>query len=151
MTATIEAPAPTKPCADCGAPERAPGSSYCRPCKRRKWNEWWHSKGKLNEELVERRAAFDKTYNRGWKLEKTYGITLEDFDRILESQGGVCAICKRSAEETGSENLHVDHDHTTGVVRGLLCRSCNRGIGYLADSPERLRSAVAYLMAGGQA
>lgn len=83
-------------------------------------------------------------------LPKNYNITSEDYAAILQRQVGVCAICRREPFEidgrTGRlRQLAVDHDHETGKVRGLLCGSCNRGVGYLQDDPELLRSAISYL------
>ncbi len=81
---------------------------------------------------------------------RKYGITIADWHRMFDAQGGVCAICRRP-ETTGQygkpSRLSVDHCHETGRVRGLLCRSCNRGIGNLSDDPLRLRSAAEYLEA----
>ena len=62
---------------------------------------------------------------------KAYGITPEDYDRMLEEQGGRCAMCRTDdpGGHGGVKHFHVDHDHETGVVRGLLCDTCNRGLG----------------------
>lgn len=79
---------------------------------------------------------------RRYRLKKKYGVSLEDYELMLASQGGVCAIC---AEAPGKGVLHVDHCHTTGRVRGLLCHKCNKALGLFADSPERLHSAATYL------
>lgn len=68
-----------------------------------------------------------------------YGLTDDAYRSMLDSQSNTCAICK---EET---QLHVDHDHSTGRVRGLLCGPCNRGIGMLRDSVPRLEAAIEYL------
>jgi hypothetical protein len=78
-------------------------------------------------------------------LRQTYGITTDDYDCLLNSQGGVCAICQsiESGAETGV--FHVDHDHETGSVRGLLCCRCNQGLGLLRDNASALRSAAAYV------
>jgi len=76
-------------------------------------------------------------------LLRDYGITAEDYDAMFSSQGGTCAICKRSQ----TKRLHVDHDHSTGAVRGLLCRACNTAIGMFEDDTERLRNAITYLEA----
>jgi hypothetical protein len=75
---------------------------------------------------------------------KLYGITPQDFRRMLAKQGGVCAICK-GPEPTGMA-LAVDHDHVTGRVRGLLCSNCNKGLGCFKDSPCALRTAALYLL-----
>ena len=73
---------------------------------------------------------------------KRYDLTVEQYDELLAEQGGVCAICKGPSTEKG---YHVDHDHVTKRVRGLLCSRCNVGLGQFKDSPDRLRVAVEYL------
>lgn len=91
--------------------------------------------------------------SRANTLLKTYGITVEQYDRMLVSQAGVCAICHKP-ESMGrlgvTRNLCVDHDHITGKVRGLLCASCNFAIGKLGDDPETIRSAAEYLIAAAE-
>lgn len=87
------------------------------------------------------------TWHRNHKLLTKYGLTLEDFEAMLERQGGGCAICE--APPTGEGNrgrLHVDHDHATGRVRGLLCHRCNWGIGHFGDSAEVMQKAYRYLV-----
>jgi hypothetical protein len=76
-----------------------------------------------------------------------YGITLDDYQRMHARQQGECAICER--HETSVGPLVVDHDHDSGKVRGLLCHSCNRGLGQFKDDPELLRAASAYLVERG--
>jgi len=73
-----------------------------------------------------------------------YGITLEEYEVLLIKQNNVCAICSAS---TGSNNkrLAVDHNHQTGVVRGLLCDDCNIGLGKFKDNPNLLIKAINYL------
>lgn len=84
------------------------------------------------------------------KLKTTYGITLDDYDSLLEEQKGVCAICgkkevlKQKGKET-PQDLAVDHCHATGKVRGLLCRKCNTGIGNFHDSEEIMLKAIQYI------
>ena len=70
-----------------------------------------------------------------------YGITQEEYDKILKSQNNCCAICKIEFYKTP----HIDHCHETKIVRGLLCSNCNSGIGLLGDDPRRLRAATQYL------
>lgn len=80
-----------------------------------------------------------------WKLiESRYKLTKEEYIEILYAQGGVCGICSTVKPGRGSR-LHVDHDHKTGKVRGLLCDKCNRGLGYFNDNPGILYSAYEYL------
>ena len=98
--------------------------------------------------------AWQRQYNAGRKrenrdthLRRTFGITLEDFEAMLSAQGGGCAICGRAAPEGTS--LHVDHDHETGVVRGLLCFTCNGALGMFTENEEYLARATEYVSSGG--
>ncbi len=84
-----------------------------------------------------------KEYFKNWKLLKKYGITLEDYKQLAESQAGRCAICGRLPGP--GKSLVVDHDHATDEVRGLLCNDCNIGIGKLGDDADALRRALNYL------
>lgn len=79
-----------------------------------------------------------------YRLRKTYGITLAEYDRVLAYQGGACAICKR-VPAPGKPRLAVDHDHRTGLLRGLLCWLCNRAIGKFHDDTQRLVNAAEYV------
>jgi len=78
-------------------------------------------------------------------LKRKYGLTQACFDTLLAGQDHKCAICG-TTEPTGMHNQwHVDHNHETGDVRGILCDSCNRGIGLLQDSHENCLNAAVYL------
>ncbi len=74
---------------------------------------------------------------------RTFGITADAVDRLLQAQGGGCAICGAAPARLAS--MHVDHDHGTGVIRGILCINCNQGIGKFAEDADRLRRAAEYL------
>lgn len=82
---------------------------------------------------------------------RRYGITPEDAQKLWETQSGKCAICGEQMVGHGYKSsvkgakAHLDHSHKTGRVRGYLCGNCNRGMGYLGDSIENLRSAILYL------
>lgn len=83
-------------------------------------------------------------------LKKKYGINLDQYNILLESQNGVCAICKKPEVDVcnkkgGVRNLAVDHDHVTGRVRGLLCRGCNQGLGNFKENIDALVESVSYL------
>ncbi len=84
-----------------------------------------------------KRVAWAK---RIWKL---FRLTAEDYDRILAHQGGVCYVCGKPPKS--SKRLAVDHDHRSGLVRGLLCNFCNRAIGVLRDNLEKFARIVEYL------
>lgn len=89
----------------------------------------------------------EATSLRHWRnnIKARYGLTLEEFEEILELQGGVCAICKQPEKDRYKRRLCVDHDHETGKVRGLLCHMCNTALGKFSDDPDRLDAAAAYL------
>src|SRR5439155_14116970 len=86
-----------------------------------------------------RRARND----RNSYLKRKYGITLEDYDRMLAEQVGVCAICGR--QPTKGISLHVDHHHGSSAIRGLLCFRCNNAVGDFGDDPNALRRAADYI------
>jgi len=94
-------------------------------------------------------ARLERRDNRGLVLQR-YDMTRQGYDRMLAAQGGMCRICRTDRPGTKSgrgrtPRFCVDHDHRTGRVRGLLCRSCNSGIGHLQDDPSILARAIAYL------
>ena len=72
-------------------------------------------------------------------------MTVEQYDAMLIGQNYVCAICNKSEKSSTKGVLFIDHDHKTGKVRGLLCDTCNRGLGYFYDDKSLLRNAVEYL------
>lgn len=74
-----------------------------------------------------------------------YGITLEEYNQLLENQNGGCAICGTANAGKDRKYFCIDHNHKTGKVRGLLCPKCNQGIGLLQDSPRILIAAAEYL------
>lgn len=72
-----------------------------------------------------------------------YGLTLAQYEGLIEEQDGACLICAFKPELP--DDLNIDHNHDTGEVRGLLCRACNHGLGVFQDSPALLDAAAAYL------
>jgi recombination endonuclease VII len=83
----------------------------------------------------------DKSKARERELKRKYGLSLADFDAILAHQGGACAICR----ERFTKTPHVDHDHDTHVMRGLLCHDCNKGLGCFDDDIDIMQAAIDYL------
>lgn len=81
--------------------------------------------------------------HRAQKLRKRYGLSLKDYDRMVFIQGGRCAICQRPPPV--GKRLEVDHCHTTGVLRGLLCGFCNRALGLFRDNPGSIERAMRYI------
>ena len=126
-------------CADCGVrvESRATNRKRCDPC------------GVSVEKERNRKRNEAVTAAGGWAadtLRRKYGWTVDDFQTQLEAQGGACAIC-RDTVPGGHNYWHVDHDHSTGKVRGILCHNCNLGVGNAADDPKRLRAMARYLRA----
>jgi hypothetical protein len=77
-------------------------------------------------------------------LKRTYGLTVEQYEAMLDAQGGVCFICR---ETPGDLPLHVDHDHASGGLRKLLCIRCNNALGLFQESPQLFQAAADYLRA----
>lgn len=126
----------------------------CKVCNSAISNQW-HRKRAEDPEYRERknqrardwRAAnqgeqLTRAY-KGYNLRQLYGITFEHFEEMLAAQGGRCAIC--SERFRSGFTTHVDHDHATGRVRGILCDACNNGLGRFRDNPEVLQRAARYL------
>jgi hypothetical protein len=111
--------------------------SRCKACKTRDRHEW----RSRNPEADRQRDWANPQKERERHLVRKYGVSLSDYDRMMEKQGGSCAICRKTQERA----FDVDHNHKTGAVRGLLCTSCNRMLGHAGDSPETLRAAADYL------
>ncbi|GAB4584441.1 hypothetical protein Ntsu_22730 [Nocardia sp. IFM 10818] len=91
-----------------------------------------------------KKRTIRRDYSHEKHIGETYGITKEEYWAIYEAQGRKCAICRRA---TGvRKKLSVDHDHATGMVRGLLCTMCNRNVlGHLRDEPEAFDRGKRYL------
>jgi hypothetical protein len=97
---------------------------YCKPCHNR-----------IGRETKQRLYGGTRHYH----LLRRYGITGAQADEMIHDQGGRCAICRERPAE------HVDHDHVSGAVRGMLCFNCNGGLGQFRDRTELLRAAAEYL------
>ena len=91
------------------------------------------------------KAKRDPERSRDLHLQRQYGISLADFNRMVLAQGSQCACCP-ATEPGGKHNQWcVDHDHATGKVRQLLCKNCNIVLGIVDDDPDHLLSLVQYL------
>lgn len=91
------------------------------------------------------RSDARRTSQRTRNLRDQYEITPEQWDQLFKSQGGKCASCGDVPPEDAKRRFHVDHNHDTGSVRGILCHSCNVALGHLKESHSRIRSLLAYL------
>lgn len=101
---------------------------------------------KLNPNYGREQYVKRREQNRESTWKRRYGINRADYEARLRDQGGACAICGTTEIGRGHSYFHVDHDHTTGKVRGLLCDLCNRGLGYFKDSTKNLGNAMDYLI-----
>lgn len=117
--------------------------------ERAKANKQRHREKNLDKVRAASAAAIAKKRKenpekfRDSQLKAVYGITLAERNAMEQSQGGLCAIC--NSKPKNGRPLHIDHDHTTGQVRSLLCGHCNSMLGYASDSIFRLHAAIAYL------
>lgn len=82
-------------------------------------------------------------YDRAWNLRNKFGLSMEDFDALYERQGKGCAICGAAKTVGKRGHLHVDHDHISGNVRGLLCQRCNTALGLLGDQKSAVKKWTA--------
>jgi len=131
-------------------------SSWCRECKAASSRASYqaHREERIaaakkygeehrEERLLRERGRYHEE-RRAQRMLARYGITVEQYDEMLATQGGGCAICGSAADGNG-RYLHIDHDHETGAVRGILCSNCNRALGHLRDEPALIEIAMEYL------
>lgn len=126
-------------CKRCGAEKMAsqmrPDYRYiCLDCFSKTGNEW-----------QDRNPIAAARHKRNHHLLKKFGMTVTEAERVLSEQGDVCAICRQSMSDRRGFQPHVDHDHATGHVRGILCFHCHAGLGQFGDNLDRLRAAITYL------
>lgn len=120
---------------------RSAGKTLCPRCQEWVADDDWY----IRPDAGTRTSYCKKCHaedGRERRLRKMFSLTSADYDRILEHQGGVCYICGRPPKNV---RLAVDHDHKTGLIRGLLCWTCNSGLGKWKDDPDRLLRAASYL------
>ena len=109
-------------------------SSRCKTCHNAAGQKW-----------AQRNKDKRRQVHVASHLKRTYGITVEAYDSLREQQGYSCAICGIHESKAAHGRLCVDHCHSTGNVRGLLCNKCNSAIGLLGDNRATLASAINYL------
>lgn len=121
-------------------------NNLCYLCNRERVKAW----RKLNPEkrqlqiIREANSQTKKEYNQNKHLKNTYGISIEDYNNLYNIQQGLCLICKTHQSKI-ERRFHLDHCHTTGKIRGLLCPECNRLLGCAKDNTEILKNAIIYL------
>lgn len=117
------------------------------PEKQREHNKKWTTNNKAWRQEYNKKNR-EKIYNtnRNHTLKRLYGITLEEYNTLFLNQKGCCSICEvHQLDLTDPRALAVDHNHTTGKVRGLLCSTCNKALGLFNDSIDLLMKATNYL------
>lgn len=139
----------------------------CRTCYNARANEYYQANKERISARSRERWATDPEYaqrkrdiarrsrdadptgrrKKGYDLKGAYGITIDQYEALAESQNHLCAICGASTQSERNRRLHldVDHDHDSKIVRGLLCNACNLGIGKFNDDPVMLEKAARYL------
>lgn len=116
--------------------------SRCKQCNKESTQAWQKENSKRFEESWKARDELNrKNGHTKFRRAKRYGLTIEELDNLLKEAGGVCKICPREPIKW----LVIDHDHVTGVVRGVLCERCNQGLGLFNDNVEWLQNAIKYL------
>lgn len=139
-------------------------ASYCKSCYADlAAAQYQKTKAKRDAQMAAWRAANREkwnAYSQNWyrnnprtatntRIKKRYGITIDDYESLIAAQGDACAIC--GGHERNGTLFSVDHDHDTGKVRGLLCRTCNAAIGLFQERIDLIESALSYLRRGGTA
>lgn len=119
--------------------QRGKPRSICKNCRKLESKEWYKNNKERKRELSRKYKQTKKSQD----LQRTYGITMEQYLEMCQDQNNVCKICEKP--QTTERSLCVDHCHDTGIVRGLLCDKCNRGLGLLGDTEDSIQSALTYL------
>ena len=161
----------TKPCPKCGEFTRYVSSYSCyacsikrgleklsnselmRPYRTKRKNSHrlkkWRKNNPIKVKEQKQRAVswYDKHPDRYFKayILKRYGLTVDEYDNIIKQQSNLCAICYTDFQFLSKKKIHIDHDHKTNKVRGILCHNCNAGLGLFKDNPLFLQKAIQYL------
>jgi len=112
---------------------------YCRSCHNKRSLDY---RNKNTEVLKDRQRTLygnNKHTFKAKRIKQRYGITMEQVENLRDQQGGLCAICKLEPAS------HIDHDHVTDRVRGLLCNNCNTGLGMFQDNASLMAAGIKYL------
>ena len=132
-------------CEDCGEEIRRTGTNHkrCEECAKKRRKEYEQSPEYKAAQKKYNQSPEYKAAQKKRRLKREYDITLDQYNEMLDAQDGRCAVC--GIVFVGTKPPHIDHDHVTLKVRGLLCAQCNSGLGQFKDSPIILRRALAYL------
>ena len=146
-------------CKKCSEPitnlNRPKSGTVCKVCIK-KWHAEHYQRPEIKQRHLEQGRKWrtlnkEKSHIQDLKsrLKKEYGITVGEYEAILKSQHNKCAICKSdSPKRKSSRGFFVDHNHNTGLIRGLLCHRCNLAVGWVEDSPDLILSLANYIACG---
>jgi len=104
-------------------------------------------KGRITKSAGRFGVRYGRRIRKNTALMNGHGITLDELERMYENQKGICLIC---GKEIKGKNCHVDHNHETGKIRGLLCSNCNTGLGLFQDKSRLLIVAAKYVINDGE-
>lgn len=117
-----------------------------QPEQKRQRDLIWRNRNKAYKNAQDRkRYHLGKDVFRERNLKALYGISISEYNILLESQGGRCAVCRKTQTDNRGRHFFVDHCHSTGRIRGLLCYNCNSAIGMAHDDIELLKKLTQYL------
>ena len=159
----------TKTCSVCetSIEHKRSDAKYCSPaCRRSEYHTKYYQDNKdayAERGKVRRESDRDgyRKYHREYhhnnkdkkrdaQLKYEYGVSLVEYNTMFEQQGMCCAACKSDVNQgLIGKNFPLDHCHSTGKVRGVLCTNCNKALGLLADNPERVLNLYKYLLDNG--
>ena len=115
--------------------------TWCKACCEKEFGE----ENRVRKEMdAEHRAKYREESREAMRVSK-YGMDNELYETVMQFQDQNCAICTKPRPEEHEPQFHIDHDHNTNTVRGILCSNCNVGLGNFMDNTEILRSAIIYL------
>ena len=118
--------------------------SKCKSCCRKYYNSRYASKKAHVRRIQAKSLIKNQNGRKNALLKYFFGITLDQYNEILASQNGKCAICYKPPDK---RRLCVDHDHKSGKIRGLLCHQCNHAIGLFYENKQVMKNAIGYLNA----
>lgn len=135
-------------CTKCG--QNPATKSWCKACTKDYTDQWYLRNKQKHQKLTSKRRNGEnrtrfQAQSRNSRFKSKYGINEEQRNQLLENQQSKCAICGDHENETPKKTLAIDHCHTTGAVRGLLCIRCNNLLGFARDDISILETAIQYL------
>lgn len=131
-------------------PKQSQGkANYCKPCSREYYAKW-KTPEMLQRKYTAKKQPERQVAHKSYYLLKKYNLTLEDYNKLWDSQEHCCKICK-AKENTPGKGFAVDHCHTTGKVRGILCDRCNLLLGKAHDDCTLLEEVINYLKSSSTA